>query len=169
MPNGNFQIRPARAADLPHLPAIEAEAAQRFVEAGLFNATDVTGTLPVAFLEQCRVFVADVEDAPVGFAATQDIDEFCHLHEIDVLTAYGGQGVGRALMAAVIDDARARGKLAVTLSTFRDVAWNGPFYARLGFEAVSPVALGAPYAAFRQKEVEAGLDISARDLMMLAF
>ena len=31
----------------------------------------------------------------------------------------------------------ARGLPSVTLGTFRDVGWNGPFYEKLGFEAVT--------------------------------
>ena len=31
----------------------------------------------------------------------------------------------------------ARGLPSVTLITFRDVPWNGPFYEKLGFEAVT--------------------------------
>lgn len=169
MPNGNFAIRPARADELALLPPIEEKAAIRFVEAGLFDAENEVETLTVAFLADRHVWVADQDGVLAGFACAEDIEGFSHLHEIDVLPEHGGRGLGRALMAAVIEDARNRGKLAVTLSTYRDVPWNGPFYASLGFEPVSPVALGQRYQTFRKTETAQGLDISARDLMMLAF
>ena len=41
-------------------------------------------------------------------------------------------------------DARNSGIKALTLTTFRDVAWNAPFYARLGFEGSDRAATPHP-------------------------
>ena len=41
--------------------------------------------------------------------------------------------MGRALVAAVIEQARAMQLNSVTLTTFRDLPWNAPFYQRMGF------------------------------------
>jgi len=54
----------------------------------------------------------------------------------------------------------ARGLPSVTLGTFRDVGWNGPFYEQLGFEFLTSTPT-----------LEAGLDKGAqcgvrRDLVM---
>jgi hypothetical protein len=46
------------------------------------------------------------------------------------------------LVAAVCDWARFQGYGAVTLTTFRDVAWNGPFYARMGFGVLDDLTPG---------------------------
>jgi hypothetical protein len=35
--------------------------------------------------------------------------------------------LGRQLIAAVVDWARARGATALTLTTFADIPWNGPY------------------------------------------
>jgi len=43
------------------------------------------------------------------------------------------QGHGRRLMQAAIDWARQRRLQAVTLTTFRSIPWNAPFYASMGF------------------------------------
>ena len=52
---------------------------------------------------------------------------------------HAGRGVGRALLRAGCDWAAARGYPELTLATYRDVPWNGPFYASEGFEEVGPV------------------------------
>lgn len=49
------------------------------------------------------------------------------------------QGLGTALLEAVCSWAKARGFPAVTLSTFRDVPSDGPFYRRL-----ASASLGMP-------------------------
>jgi hypothetical protein len=43
------------------------------------------------------------------------------------------RGVGSRLLEEVVSWAREHGCRRVTLATFRDVAWNAPFYARHGF------------------------------------
>jgi hypothetical protein len=57
---------------------------------------------------------------------------------------------------AVSDWARYRGLPAVTLTTFRDVPWNGPFYAKLGFRELSELSPGL--AAMREHERAIGDD-----------
>ena len=43
------------------------------------------------------------------------------------------QGVGTRLLDRACEWARGQGYDAITLTTFADIAWNGPFYARRGF------------------------------------
>ena len=57
--------------------------------------------------------------------------------ELAVTPAHGRRGVGRALVDEVLAWSAAQGLPSVTLITFRDVPWNGPFYEKLGFEAVT--------------------------------
>jgi hypothetical protein len=56
----------------------------------------------------------------------------------------------------VCDWAGANGYPAVTLTTFRDVPWNGPFYARLGFRVLDDLPAGLE--AIRQHEKDIGDD-----------
>jgi N-acetylglutamate synthase-like GNAT family acetyltransferase len=49
----------------------------------------------------------------------------------------GRKRIGRQLIACVADHARTLGLTSLTLTTFRDVPWNAPFYARLGFEYIA--------------------------------
>jgi hypothetical protein len=53
----------------------------------------------------------------------------------------------------------------VTLTTFRDPPWNMPFYASLGFVALSPDTIGATLAAIVREEARRGLDPALRVAM----
>ena len=50
----------------------------------------------------------------------------------------GGRGIGRALLRAGCAWAAAHGYDELTLATYRDVPWNGPFYASEGFVEIGP-------------------------------
>ena len=53
----------------------------------------------------------------------------------------------------------------VTLTTFRDVPWNMPFYARLGFTVISAAQLSPALRARVQDEARRGLDPLTRVAM----
>lgn len=137
-----FSIRLATPQDVPHLPAIEAAASM------LFDACAITTELPpeVTPLEkltkaqqQGRLWVAlSEQDTPVGFALVELLVTTAHLEELDVLPEYGRRGIGAALVRAICEWAATQGLEAVTLTTFRDIPWNAPFYARLGFRELPP-------------------------------
>ena len=107
----------------------------------------------------------DDRDAPVGFALVFEIDGSAHLDELDVLPAHGRQGVGSDLLEAVCSWSRINGCPAVTLSTFRDVPWNAPFYARRGFRALEASELSPGLARIVEIEREMGLRTDLRVIM----
>ena len=90
------------------------------------------------------------------------------MHEMDVLPEHGRRGLGAALVGAVVAWARRRGHHGVTLTTFRHLPWNGPFYRRLGFEALSESELTPQLAEHLHAEADAGLDPARRVAMRLA-
>ena len=71
-----------------------------------------------------------------------------HIGRMAVLRAYRGQGVGRALLAALLDAARANGHAEVTLSAQTQVIG---FYQRMGFLPVGEVyrEAGIPHQRMR--------------------
>ena len=101
----------------------------------------------------------------VGFALVVELDGYAHLDELDVLPSHGRRGVGSALVAAVCAWASDTGYPAVTLRTFRDVPWNGPFYRRQGFDVVDSAALSAAHSALEALESRRGLRIDLRVTM----
>jgi GNAT superfamily N-acetyltransferase len=163
-----YSIRCARPSDLIHLPAIEREAAAQF-QATSYPAMANTD-LASANLDPDHDHVwvvVDEEDHPIGFAIAQVFDESVHLHEIDVHPSYARQGLGCRLIEAIADWARARGATALTLTTFSDVPWNGPYYARLGFRTLDVATLNPTLQAVRRAEESAGLPMAHRICMQL--
>lgn len=129
--------------------------------------------LPLAFFEEAaregRLWVArTLEGAtPVGFVALTFVDATPHVHEIDVLPEHARRGLGRALLEHAIGWARADGFGAVTLTTFRHIAWNAPFYASLGFAEIAPHEIGSELAETLASEARRGLDPTQRIAMRL--
>jgi GNAT superfamily N-acetyltransferase len=93
---------------------------------------------------------------PVGFACIDIVDGDAHLWQLSVHPSAGRQGIGGALVHAACEWARSAGYGAVTLTTYRDVPWNGPFYARLGFVPLGDLTPGL--AAIREHERAIGDD-----------
>lgn len=163
-----YSIVLARPRDVPALPAIELAAARLLV-----------GWAPPAILEEAtavadfaaarsagRLWVALADDVPVGFALVSLLaDGTPHLEEIDVDPAHGRHGVGAALVAAVCDWVAREHHTRITLTTFRDVPWNMPFYARMGFTVVPPGDVTPAVAAIVRNETERGLDPERRVVM----
>ncbi len=140
-----YTIRLARHEELPRLPEIERRAASLYAPhaATLGLSLDDVSVNSLATLERAnldgRLWVAaDAAGAPVAFALVVELGLFAHLDEIDVLPEHGRKGIGGALLETVCEWAFTRGFSAVTLSTFRDVPWNAPFYARHGFATLEP-------------------------------
>jgi GNAT superfamily N-acetyltransferase len=114
------------------------------------------------------IWVATEGDRPFGFACTEPFADALHLWELAVRHEAQRRGAGRALVIAVAGDARAKNLPAVTLTTFRDIPWNGPFYARLGFVEVPHADANPRLAGLRGREAAVGLDIANRCIMRLA-
>ena len=90
-----------------------------------------------------------------------------HILEFDVHRRHQGQGLGRRLLAFAIDEARRRGLAGLSLTTFRDVPWNAPFYASAGFEIVERDAATPLLTAYLDREAARGLDPVRRCAMVL--
>lgn len=134
-----MKIRLAVAGDLPHLERIENEADALLVELlqpeHWHPAPSAAERLGVGGI----ILVAEGEDsAVVGFVHVLEFDGGAHLEQVSVLPAFGGRGIGRALVEAAKDAARNAGYDRLTLRTFADVPWNAPFYASAGFSIEEP-------------------------------
>ncbi len=139
LPDG-YRVRAAREADLPGLGELERAAAARFrdlpVEASVLADVTPQDAFESAWREGRLLVAADADDRPVGFALWIPLADAAHLDEVDVHPEHGRRGLGAALVRGVQEAVRRRGLPFLTLTTFREVAWNAPFYRRLGFRSL---------------------------------
>jgi GNAT superfamily N-acetyltransferase len=158
VPSG-FGIRVAHPREIEGLGEIEVASEQVFAELriGPFS-DDGESSAERAVI----VFVSG--DPPVGFASVEVVDGVAHLGQLSVLPSASRRGLGSALVGAVCDWASSQGYEAVTLTTFRDVPWNGPFYTRLGFRTLDALTPGL--AAIRSHEKSIGDDAFGRRIAM---
>jgi GNAT superfamily N-acetyltransferase len=163
------QIRPANIADLAVLAEIERAAATLFLDTPYAFLVD-DEPLPLDFVIQQfqagRVWVAvDRRDTPIGYAITQEVDGKAYLRQVDVHPAHGRRGIGRELVKQVCVWAREQNYCRILLSTFLDIPWNAPFYAKLGFKVLPETELSPGFQQIRCREAEAGLPIDRRVIM----
>jgi GNAT superfamily N-acetyltransferase len=168
-----YAIRLRDPEDDLHLVAAENAASALFADHGYPQLAD-DGFPDVAsfraMIGDGEVFVAiDACANPVGYAVAVPLGEYSHLRELAVHPDHGRRGVGRALVGKVVDAAQTAGRDGVSLTTFRDVPFNQPFYEMLGFREL-PVAEAANGLAHAfRREVPAGIDPARRILMIRRF
>ncbi|WP_375205920.1 GNAT family N-acetyltransferase [Hyphococcus sp.] len=152
-------IRPASAADIPLMQALEHDAAQAFRAVGY----DFCADGPVRTHEEHgrgldggATLIAEFDGEAAGFILLWVVDSHAHLTEISIAERFQKRGIGRALIEAGEDWARAQGFDAITLTTFRDVIWNAPFYRSLGYMEYAPGDGEPGLAAVQAEEAQSG-------------
>ena len=103
---------------------------------------------------------------PLGFAVAGEIGGIFWLSELSVDPAAMRQGIGSALVEAVAAHAGAAGFARLGLSTFRDIPFNAPFYARRGFVAADPAAMPRAVCERFAAELPDGAVLDDRVLML---
>jgi ribosomal protein S18 acetylase RimI-like enzyme len=161
-------IRAARPSDLRHLAAVEDAGGPLFTEHfGGAVAPVLLSPAPSGLdreLEPGFLLVAAVAGEVVGFAHVTDQDGHAHLEQLSVLPEHGRRGIGSALVQAAMEEARWAGYDDMSLCTYRDVPWNGPFYARHGFAEVERLE---PYQQrLHEHELALGLDANGVRVVM---
>jgi GNAT superfamily N-acetyltransferase len=168
-----YHVRLARPSEIAGLPVLETRAARLFVdwldEAGLtLEMLERVSSLEKLTAAQQRghVWVAVSSSGEVvGFAQVVILNDLAHLDELDVLPEHGQRGVGTQLLDAVCEWARRAGYPKVTLSTFRHVPWNRPFYERRGFTTVDEGQLPPEHLKLIESERARGLKTELRVIM----
>ena len=149
-------IRPPRRDELAALVAIERDAGALFIPIGMPEiAYDDPGTVPELepFRAGGHAWVAvDGGDRPVAYLISAIVDGCAHVEQVSVAPAHARRGLGAALIDHLAAVAAAEGRAAVTLTTFRDVPWNAPYYERLGFRVIASADQGPELAALVAEE-----------------
>jgi GNAT superfamily N-acetyltransferase len=133
-------VRPAVVDDVPAMQEIERQAGELFRDVGMPTITDdppLDAQVLEAFVDDARAWVIDGPDGDAAaYLLIEAIDDGAHIVQVSVRPEHGRRGLGRQLVDRAEEWARAQGLRSLTLTTFRDVPWNGPYYARLGFTTV---------------------------------
>lgn len=153
-----FLIRPPAADELARLVAIEAAAGQAFADHGMPEiAADDPGSPAEleAYRAAGRAWVAADDGGPVAYLVAAEVDGCLHIEQVSVDPAHAGRGIGAALIDHLAGAARADGRPALTLTTFREIPWNAPYYRRLGFADLPEAEWGPQLRALVGHEAEA--------------
>jgi len=157
-------IEPATPADLPQLIEVEVAADTLFEVAGYGSTPGPASLDELASAELLLVARQQPGDPPAGYIRVELVDGQPHIEGVSVRPSHMRRGIGGALVSAACRWATEQGHRQITLCTFGDVPWNGPFYARLGFTEIP--APSPALRALRQREVRLGLDGMGRRCVM---
>jgi GNAT superfamily N-acetyltransferase len=154
------EVRAAARADLAELGEVAQRAETLFRTAG-YQLPELP--FDTAGLAKAKaVFVAG--RPPVAFVRLDEVDGLAHIEELAVIPKWMRQGIGSALVERACEWARAHDYPAITLTTYADVPWNGPYYAKRGFMEVADSSPGL--RAVRDQERGVGLDAVGRRIVM---
>jgi GNAT superfamily N-acetyltransferase len=166
-----FTIDLARPDELPRLREIELANNGLFAEVDLprklRERTTPAGDLSAGQRES-RLWVARAAAGVVGFALAEAMEHCVYLDELDVLRDHQRRGIGAALVDTVCAWARARGERTVALLTSRFVAWNMPWYERLGFREIPAGELPPELVKILAYDAELGFAPERRVMMARA-
>ena len=162
-------IRPGAAADLQRLVDVEIEAGQVFRTIGMPEVA--TGVPQISDLREAveadRLWVTEVGSEVAGYISAEVLDGKAHVAQVSVAPAFAGRALGRAMIELLEDWGRAAGRPATTLTTFRDVPWNGPYYLRLGYRVLRQADIGPELARTMALEASLpGIEASMRCAMV---
>ncbi|ATW51386.1 GNAT family N-acetyltransferase [Streptomyces peucetius] len=157
-----MRIRLVEEAELPLLQDIERAAGEPFRALGMSAIADDEPP-SLAELERHRrdghAWVAvDGSGRVAAYLISDAVDGAAHVEQVSVHPDAARRGVGRALIDHLAAHAPKEDLTALTLTTFTDVPWNAPYYARLGFRTLAERELTVGLREIRHAEARHGLD-----------
>jgi GNAT superfamily N-acetyltransferase len=166
------QVRLALPRDALHFAAVEMSACERFRAiadlAWIANEAPTALDDALALIDAGTVWVAVESSGEIaGVLMAEACDQDMHICEFAVSLDRQCQGIGKLLIEAAVNHAKAAGLAAITLTTFRDVVWNEPYYQHMGFETLGFDQLDARLRSVFAREVLIGLPVERRCAMRL--
>lgn len=162
-------IRKAGPGDLRRIQDIEAAASELFRAIGMDSIADDT---PVSLTEprayQCggKAWVAtDAADHPIAYILVEVADTLGAYRASHSPPHHSRQGLGRDLIDHVARWAQGSGISGITLTSFRDVPWNAPYYERLRFARLAEREWPDAPRQTIKREHQHGLDAWPRVVM----
>ncbi|WP_026422448.1 GNAT family N-acetyltransferase [Actinokineospora inagensis] len=134
-------IRVAVAADFDRMREIEDLSGEAFRDVGMpeiANDPAPSAAELAGFAAAGRAWVGEYDGGVVGYLVAEVVGGCAHIAQVSVDPVVRGRGLGRALIDHLEAWARDHDLAALTLTTFRDVPWNAPYYERIGFRVIEP-------------------------------
>lgn len=167
----SFSLRMSRPDELQKLVAIDDDAGELYVQAGL--KFELEKDSPFVVAESVRWAVAierglahvavDHHDQPIGFVTLGVVDGEPYLDQIAVRRSIMRRGVGTLLLRHAILWSSNR---PLWLTTYSHFPWNRPYYERHGFVVVSEEACGPELCNILREQREALPDPGQRIAMV---
>jgi N-acetylglutamate synthase-like GNAT family acetyltransferase len=166
-------VRLAETTDFPHLFLIRQKSSNPFLMARLTTKISIP-SLSISFVNEQisnkQLWVlTDKNDSPIAFAAAIVVDGLAHLHELSIDPSHGIEIIGSVLAEYVCIWAEQSGFDGITVSTFREYAWNMPMFKHLGFRPLIQPELTAGLRKIQQAEINQGYPIASRVMMLRSF
>lgn len=164
-----YSISLAEMENIPALIAADKAASSLFAPTGLLDEAALNDHVPAEIFEReiplGNVFAARHQDnSVIGFALARPLGTGMYLDQVSVDPDHGMKGIGRALVLKVITETEQRRLPHVSLSTFRDLPWNAPFYASMGFKELSREKM-EPYMLEIEDAQRTVMDVTKRCFM----
>ncbi|MFD4870592.1 GNAT family N-acetyltransferase [Streptomyces sp. NPDC058412] len=161
-------IRAAHMDELTALQDIERAAGICFRDIGMAEIADdepltlgELGRYQRAGMAWVAVDGPDVDTGPgvpVAYLIADRVDGNLHVEQVSVHPDRARRGIGRSLLEHLAGLAAREGVPALTLTTFTEVPWNAPYYARCGFRLLDDGGLTPGLREIRARESDHGLD-----------
>ena len=135
-------IRKTQRADISALQDVERSASQLFksvpkyewiAEAEVMRFEDHT-----VFVDQGLSWTAEDNTSKMvtGFILAELHQNDLYIVELSVRQSHQKRGIGSMLLQTVLDEAVRLKAQSITLTTFKHIPWNAPYYSRLGFDII---------------------------------
>ncbi|ACI52403.1 GCN5-related N-acetyltransferase [Gluconacetobacter diazotrophicus PA1 5] len=172
-------IRPACDADAAALPELERTSGEVFRGipdlAWIADDDVMPAEAHLAAIRDGTCWVAADATGIAGFLTARAAVEdgtgpdsgrpVLHVWQMAVAPGRQRRGLGRRLLDHAAAHAARHAFASLTLTTFRDVPWNGPFYARTGYDLLADAALTPRLRAILKQEAAHGLPPARRCAM----
>lgn len=166
-----YQTRRSTTDEIGILQAIENDAAILF---GTIPGYSYCADLPCRTYDEhldvlqkgVSLVAFDQTNGIAGFALILPVDNRPHLLELAVAREHQGKGVGNMLLDSVIQWVIATKHNDITLTTFREIPWNMPWYQRSGFVEFVPGTERPELLTICQHEKESEVGLKPRVAMI---
>jgi ribosomal protein S18 acetylase RimI-like enzyme len=150
-------LREAGPADLPAARRLfEEYAASLSIDLAFQGFSEELAGLPGKYAGPRGVIIlAESGGEPLGCVALRPLDgQACEMKRLYVRPAGRGRGLGRQLVARIVEEARARGYTAMKLDTLPSMASAVALYRSVGFRDAAPYVFNpVPGALFMEKRL----------------